>query len=439
MTVETFFVYVFWCLILNLLFCAVVARMAINDNNEDPPERHPKLHTAGWFMVAFAALYLLVFIVAISQIDFPYEDPRYRPATFTQEQYGAIAALKFTCLFLSLALYFFRFKRSRHKWWMNTLKILLAILTWTSLNTLTQPKFDDFELGFNIVVAIVCYIAFFALATRHHASRKPKIAPTPAPIPTPAPTPTPVPTPTPTPPPTPQPTPADSSEPMARQYAPIPLQQADGSAGGHEYVDLGLSVLWAQANISAPGPAGYGAYFAWGETAPKEQYLPNNMSASDCHNDIAGQDDKDAARARWGQPWRLPTREEAQELISGCTWTQGRLDGTPGFIGVSKINGHTIFLPAAGSRYGDMLLDHDSEGNYWTSTPADTADNIDAYHIALNTRHASIGEYRRCRGFSLRPVMTKTAQDTTENEAQGLLRSAQSPTTDKRANDDLPF
>ncbi|MBQ9363203.1 MAG: hypothetical protein IJT97_07275, partial [Bacteroidaceae bacterium] len=37
-----------------------------------------------------------------------------------------------------------------------------------------------------------------------------------------------------------------------------------------EAIDLGLSIRWASMNIGAKGPEDYGDYFAWGETAPKE-------------------------------------------------------------------------------------------------------------------------------------------------------------------------
>ena len=37
---------------------------------------------------------------------------------------------------------------------------------------------------------------------------------------------------------------------------------------GHEYVNLGLSVMWATCNIGASTPQEYGDYFAWGETVP---------------------------------------------------------------------------------------------------------------------------------------------------------------------------
>ena len=42
----------------------------------------------------------------------------------------------------------------------------------------------------------------------------------------------------------------------------------------HEYIDLGLpsGTLWAACNVGANTPEGYGDYFAWGETQPKDFY-----------------------------------------------------------------------------------------------------------------------------------------------------------------------
>jgi len=45
---------------------------------------------------------------------------------------------------------------------------------------------------------------------------------------------------------------------------------------GQEYVDIGLSVLWAKKNIGACTEDESGDYFAWGETEPKSVYSMKN-------------------------------------------------------------------------------------------------------------------------------------------------------------------
>ena len=44
------------------------------------------------------------------------------------------------------------------------------------------------------------------------------------------------------------------------------VRATTGMLNGHEWVDLGLSVLWATCNVGASSPSDYGNYYAWGET-----------------------------------------------------------------------------------------------------------------------------------------------------------------------------
>ena len=44
----------------------------------------------------------------------------------------------------------------------------------------------------------------------------------------------------------------------------------------HQYVDMGLSVMWATCNIGANSPEEFGDYFAWGEKETKDEYTPKN-------------------------------------------------------------------------------------------------------------------------------------------------------------------
>ena len=50
------------------------------------------------------------------------------------------------------------------------------------------------------------------------------------------------------------------------------LNQPNGTYNGYEYVDLGLSVMWASYNIGANSPEEPGKFFAWGEVTPKDEY-----------------------------------------------------------------------------------------------------------------------------------------------------------------------
>lgn len=123
----------------------------------------------------------------------------------------------------------------------------------------------------------------------------------------------------------------------------------------------------------------------------------------------------DAARANWGGKWRMPTRKETEELITGCTWefkeegeyAKGSL---PGYLVTSKKNGRTIFLPCAGYRYGTFCTNANKCDFYWTSEPAFFKEN--AYLMDLNGYITQViktgigggcGGYR-CTGCQVRAV-----------------------------------
>ena len=89
---------------------------------------------------------------------------------------------------------------------------------------------------------------------------------------------------------------------------------------GHEYVDLGLSVMWATCNVGANSPEECGGYYAWGETKTKNVYSFENSKTYDKKiADFSGDAQYDAATANWGGLWRMPTKAEADELLR-CKW-----------------------------------------------------------------------------------------------------------------------
>ncbi len=158
-------------------------------------------------------------------------------------------------------------------------------------------------------------------------------------------------------------------------------------------IDLGLSVMWASRNVGASSPSDYGDYFAWGETSPKSEYT------RDTYNENAS---NDAATANWGSGWRMPTKEEIQELCEKCTWTWTTLNGVNGQL-VTGPNGNSIFLPAAGYRSGTSLRSAGSNGWYWSSSLYTDSPNY-AYHLVFYSGgHIWINSYRG-DGHSVRPV-----------------------------------
>ncbi len=181
------------------------------------------------------------------------------------------------------------------------------------------------------------------------------------------------------------------------------VSEASGTINGYEYVDLDLSVKWARYNVGATSPSGYGDYFAWGETKTKSEYTEENSETYGKEmGDISGDARYDAARANWGSTWRLPTAEEIDELKNKCKWKWAKIGNYVGWK-VTGPNGNSIFLPAAGYRYGSSLYYQGSYGNFWSSTPYEGSTDRACY-LYFGSGSFLRGWYYRRHGFSVRPV-----------------------------------
>ena len=174
------------------------------------------------------------------------------------------------------------------------------------------------------------------------------------------------------------------------------LGQKPEEEDNYEYVDLGLSsgTLWAGYNIGTKLPTGYGEYFAWGEMFTKNYFDNSTYEVSDDYEEDATlKNDDDVANKKWGSSWKIPTKEQFEELIDECDWSW---DGY-GYKIISTTNGRQIYLPKIDGKIGN---ENTSDYSYWTSTKGD--DNNKAYAINLNDR--SVGQEFRTVGLNIRPV-----------------------------------
>lgn len=186
---------------------------------------------------------------------------------------------------------------------------------------------------------------------------------------------------------------------------------------GHEYVDLGIKdangnpVYWATCNLGAESPEVYGDKFAWGETATKDlfgwNYYQHGTSDTKltkyCLSPAYGTVDNktildpedDAATVNWGDGWRMPTKEEWDQLLD-CSWKTNSYGDVLGYI-VSG-NGNSIFLPSDDNGSS-------AQGYYWLST-LNTSNSgiadICRFHCYSNSH--SIQNYNRSYSARIRPV-----------------------------------
>ena len=162
---------------------------------------------------------------------------------------------------------------------------------------------------------------------------------------------------------------------------------------------------WATCNVGASSPEDYGDYYAWGETSTKSSYDHDNCET--CGKSISdiGGTSRDVARVKWGSPWRMPTVTEFDELLFSyfCTWTWTTQGGREGYKVTSRMNGNSIFLPAAGDREGPSLNYAGSNGYYWSSTPLDSY-SYNAYYLNfIISSHYVVGS-SNFHGRTVRPV-----------------------------------
>ena len=151
----------------------------------------------------------------------------------------------------------------------------------------------------------------------------------------------------------------------------------------YEYVDLGLpsGLKWATCNIGASSPEDYGLYFAWGETTgyTAEQVtggvrafsesVYNAGPAASISADLTLE--QDAAHVNMGGNWRMPTKAEVRELLNNCNvvWRDDyNGTGVVGKVFTSKVNGKSVFFPAAGHCDNSSMDTVGSSGSYWSTS-----------------------------------------------------------------------
>ena len=169
----------------------------------------------------------------------------------------------------------------------------------------------------------------------------------------------------------------------------------------YKSVDLGLpsGLLWATCNVGATSPEQAGLYFAWGETTgftadqvEKKERVFDKVSykAKGILKKLTLE--QDAAHVHMGGDWRMPTKAECQELFDNCdaVWTDDyNGTGVAGCIFTSKINGNSVFFPAAGYCFESILYNMDSNGNYWSDSWYSSSS---AWYLYFN----SIGQLTSC-------------------------------------------
>lgn len=197
---------------------------------------------------------------------------------------------------------------------------------------------------------------------------------------------------------------------------------------GREYVNLGLPshTLWATCNVGANSVEDFGDYYAWGEIYTKENYSWSTYQWCDgtedcmtkyCTDARSGKVDgktvlepnDDVAHRKWGGDWRMPTSEEFAELIEYCSYTWVNDGGQQGLFLTSKINGQSIYFPAAGWRQDYSICTEFPHTLYWTSSSKHYPDDY-VNHLYGNqySNGPLMSGTPRYQGNPVRPVFSGT-------------------------------
>ena len=189
-----------------------------------------------------------------------------------------------------------------------------------------------------------------------------------------------------------------------------------------EAVDLGIvvngkKIKWGSFNLGATKPEENGYFYAWGETAPKDDYSletykfgtsvsgPFSKYNAVDNNTILdpGPEGDDVASKYLGGKWRMPTQEEWTELMTKCTSSKTTQNGKKGLL-VTATNGKSIFLPFAGFMDRTSNSTEGDSGLYWSSSLGPTTPTY-AYNFMYGFGAAStVSQSLRSMGYSVRPV-----------------------------------
>lgn len=194
---------------------------------------------------------------------------------------------------------------------------------------------------------------------------------------------------------------------------------------GYRYVDLGLSVMWADANVGADNPEDYGNYYCWAETSPRDNYgfynykyggyttmykYVTNQSSSYYDGLTRLTQEDDAASVNMGGIWRTPTKAEWQELIDNCTLTYDTINSHPG-LRFTAFNGKSIFIPCSGNMWSTSR-DNSGDGFFYWSSDLSDSDDWSGYAFTTqlhenNGKSFDMESWNRQIGGTVRGVFSK--------------------------------
>lgn len=232
-------------------------------------------------------------------------------------------------------------------------------------------------------------------------------------------------------------------------------EKYSGEQSGHAYVDLGLpsGTMWATCNVGAARAYERGGYYQWGHITTEVNQIRNRPIGAIPTYNIAKLDlAHDSASANWGGEWRMPTKEEFEELIESCEWELATYGDAVGYM-ITGPNGNSIFLPRTGY-VSDKELDFLDYSRYWASQQVGVGEDICSAYALTTSPYSDekikIEKKFKIDNFAIRPVFTSAeasqkpvpatieavaeANDSSDDTEVPVMASAVLPTGEEKAD-----
>lgn len=188
--------------------------------------------------------------------------------------------------------------------------------------------------------------------------------------------------------------------------------------GRGKLIDLGLpsGTLWYSCNLGAEEPNECGKYFSWGNTFGEG--LVDGKTVYSFDEDAYEKSDgykvvghigeaHDVAGKILGEGFRIPSLKDFNELLdkryTSIKWTDDYdKSGVKGRVVTSRVNGNSVFFPAAGFVSFNTQFDYNILGLYWSS---DDCKDMMAYSFYFyKQNYYRDHEQPRKVGLNIRPV-----------------------------------
>ncbi len=149
------------------------------------------------------------------------------------------------------------------------------------------------------------------------------------------------------------------------------IEDESGMHRGKKYIDLGLpsGLKWATMNVGAVDTLDGGDLYRWSavKTVYEVEDFDNDIYYAPYSLDSINGTEYDVAHVKWGGKWRMPTRDEMEELLENSTLDYRLINEKGGYY-ITGPNGNSIFLPNTGHITSGIGIDVTYYGYYWTAT-----------------------------------------------------------------------